>query len=86
MKLQANAQGVNLGADPHKGLKDLMPKSDKKKIMSYIYESRPAWGPIGMCFTWGTISWIRGASQLKLVKCDMNMSHGLSIEESGSRN
>ena len=25
LKFQASAQGVNLGADPHKGLKDLMP-------------------------------------------------------------
>jgi hypothetical protein len=53
--------------------------------MSYIYESRPDWGPIGMCFTWGTNSGIRGASQRKLVKCDMNMSHGFGVEKAGPR-
>ena len=31
LQFQASAQGINLGADPHKGLKDLMPQSDKKK-------------------------------------------------------
>jgi hypothetical protein len=85
LQFQASAQGINLGADPHKGLKDLMPQSDKKKIMTYIYESRPDWGPCGMCFSWGTNSGIRGASQRKLVKCDINMSRGFGVEKEGPR-
>jgi hypothetical protein len=83
LQFQANARGIDLGADPHKGLKDLMPQSDKKTIMTYIYESRPDWGPCGMSYTWGTNSGICGSSQRGLVKCDINMSRGFGVDKEG---
>jgi hypothetical protein len=51
LQFQVSAQGINLGADPHKGLKDPMPQPDKKRIITYIYESCADWGPCGMCFS-----------------------------------
>jgi hypothetical protein len=53
--------------------------------MTYIYESCPVWGPCSVSYTWGTNSGIRGSSQRRLVKCDINMSRGFGVKKEGPR-
>jgi hypothetical protein len=42
---QKNAANADPGADPHKGLKDVLPVSDRLTMMDYIYGDRADWGP-----------------------------------------
>jgi hypothetical protein len=71
------------GADPHKGLKDILPEKDKKLMMEYIYRHRNDWGPASVNFTWGQNGAVRGASNRKLTLCDLNLSYGFGPERDG---
>lgn len=84
-KVHQSAVGgvANAGTDPHKGLKDILPLSDKLLIMIYIYASREDWGPAGVNFCWGQNGAVRGASNRKLKLCDIRLSFGFGPEESG---
>jgi hypothetical protein len=64
------------GTDPHKGLKDLMPLTDKLSILRYIHHARADWGSLATSFTWGNNAAVRGASSRKMVYCDLNLSRG----------
>ena len=44
---------AKLGSDPHMGLKDILPVSDKLLMMDYIYHKQNDWGPASVNFTWG---------------------------------
>jgi hypothetical protein len=71
------------GTDPHQGLKDILPASEKVRMMEYIYRCRSDWGPASVNFTWGINGALRGASNRKLTLCDLNLSHGFGPERDG---
>jgi hypothetical protein len=71
------------GSDPHMGLKDILPQSDKLLMMDYIYRKRNDWGPASVNFTWGQNGAVRGASNRKLTLCDLNLSYGFGPERDG---
>jgi hypothetical protein len=71
------------GNDPHHGLKDILPETDKMRMMDYIYRSRHDWGPASVNFTWGINGAVRGASNRKLTLCNLNLSHGFGPERNG---
>ena len=71
------------GGDPHHGLKDILPESDKVRMMDYIYRHHKDWGPASVNFTWGINGAVRGASNRKLTLCDLNLSHGFGPERTG---
>lgn len=73
------------GVDPHKGLKDLMPEGDTKRIVTHIHKNRSDWGSLSMSYTWGVNAGVRGASSRKLVLCDLNLSRGFGPEREGPR-
>jgi hypothetical protein len=75
--------GDKAGTDPHKGIKDIMPMSDKLKIMRCIHESRNDWGSLSTSFTWGNNAAVRGASSRKLVYADLNLTRGFGPEKEG---
>jgi hypothetical protein len=77
------ASNANPGADPHKGLKDVLAVSDRLKMMDHIYGTRHDWGPASVSFTWGNNAAVRGGSTRNLVFADMNMSNGYGPEEQG---
>jgi hypothetical protein len=72
------------GSDPHKGLKDILPLSEKLLIMRYIYRSRKNdWGAASVNFAWGQNGAVRGASNRKLKLSDLNISFGFGPEDYG---
>ena len=71
------------GSDPHKGLKDILPLSEKLLIMRYIYRSRNDWGEASVNFAWGQNGAVCGASNRKLKLSDLNISFGLGPGDSG---
>ena len=73
------------GTDPHKGLKDVLPTPERKKIMRYIYGRRTDWGPLSVSFTWGQNAGLRGHSIRGMKYADLNMSCGFGPEEEGPR-
>jgi hypothetical protein len=76
LERQKNSDNANPGADPHKGLKDVLPVSDRLTMMDYIYGNRNDWGPASVSFTWGNNAAVRGGSTRNLVFADMNLSNG----------
>jgi hypothetical protein len=48
-----NNSTIHSGTDPHKGLKHLLPKSDKRTPQCYIYGVRNDSESLGMSFNWG---------------------------------
>jgi hypothetical protein len=83
LERQKNSDNANPGADPHKGLKDVLPVSDRLTMMDYIYGNRTDWGPASVSFTWGNNAAVRGGSTRNLVFADMNLSNGYGPEEQG---
>ena len=83
LERQKNSENTNPGADPHRGLKDVLPVSDRLKMMDYIYRDRLDWGPASVSFTWGNNAAVRGGSTRNLVFADMNLSNGYGPEEEG---
>jgi hypothetical protein len=71
------------GSDPHMGLKDILPESERVRIMDYIYGNRNDWGPASVNWTWGINGAVRGASNRKITLCDLNMSYGFGPERNG---
>jgi hypothetical protein len=82
---KAGANDRHAGSDPHKGLKDLMPEEDLRKIVTHMHQYRHDWGSLAMSFTWGTNAGVRGASSRKLTLCDLNMSRGFGPVRKGPR-
>jgi hypothetical protein len=82
---KAGADERHAGVDPHKGLKDLMPEEDIKKILTHMHKRRNDWGSLSMSFTWGCNAGVRGASSRKLTLCDLNMSRGFGPVRKGPR-
>jgi hypothetical protein len=74
-----------LGSDPHKGLKDVIAESDKKKILAHIHNNRQDWGDLSTSFLWGNNAGVRGASTRKFVLSDLFMSRGFGPEREGPR-
>jgi hypothetical protein len=83
LERQKNEENAHPGADPHKGLKDVLPVSDRLRMMDYIYNNRNDWGPASVSFTWGNNAALRGGSTRNLVFADMNLSNGYGPEEQG---
>lgn len=81
---QKNMETIRPGTDPHKGLKDVLPTSDRILIMDHIYGQRGDWGPASISFTWGNNAAVRGGSTRNLVFADWNLSRGFGPEEEGS--
>jgi hypothetical protein len=77
----------HLGSDPHKGLKDLMPLSDKLRIGRNIHNGSRGgdWGSLGMSFSWGYNAGVQGESSRKFVYADLNLSRGFGPEKDGPR-
>jgi hypothetical protein len=75
---------LTVAPDPHNGLKDRMPTSDKKTIIHYIHKHRRDWGSLGTSFCWGNNAGVRGASSRKLVYADLNMSWGFGPSDIGA--
>ena len=71
------------GSDPHMGLKDILPETDKLLMMDYIYRKRNDWGPASVKFNWGQNGAVRGASNRRLTLCDLNLSYGFGPERNG---
>ena len=82
---KSSARERHSGVDPHKGLKDLMPEEDVKKILTHMHKRRNDWGSLAMSFTWGTNAGVRGASSRSLKLKDLNMSRGFGPERKGPR-
>ena len=78
--MESLEEGAN---DPHKGLKDILPMSEKLRIMRYVYQTCPDWGPASINFNWGQNGAVRGASNRKLKLSDLNISFGFGPEEFG---
>jgi hypothetical protein len=83
LECQKNAANADPGADPHKGLKDALPGSDRLRMIDYTYGNRADWGPASVSFTWGNNAAVRGGSTRNLVFADMNLSNGYGREEQG---
>ena len=75
---------ANLGSDPHKGLKDILPENSRIRFMRHIYRNRRDWGPASVNFTWGHNAAIRGASCNKMGFCDLNTSIGFGPNDDGT--
>ena len=71
------------GTDPHWGLKDIIPESEKAKLMRYIYANRNDWGAASVNFTWGMNGAVRGHSNRKLKFADLNLSYGFGPVREG---
>ena len=71
------------GSDPHLGLKDIIPDSEKAKLIRYIYRNRLDWGAAAVNFTWGMNGAVRGSSNRKLKFADLNMSYGFGPVREG---
>jgi hypothetical protein len=71
------------GTDPLTGIKDLMPMSDKLKVMTCIHKERNDWGSLGTTFSWGNNAAVRGASSRKLVYADLNLTRGFGPDKEG---
>jgi hypothetical protein len=71
------------GSDPHHGLKDIMPESDRIRIMEHIYRHRADWEASAVNITSGMNGAIRGASNRVLVLADLNLSYGFGPERHG---
>jgi hypothetical protein len=80
---QKNSDNADPGADLHKGLKDVLPVSDRLTMMDCIYGNQTEWGPASLSFTWGNNAAVRGGSTRNLVFADMNLSNGYGPEEQG---
>lgn len=80
-----NRPSSNLGTDPCKGLKDVLPESDKKKILAHIHRCRQDWGDLSTSFLWGNNAGVRGASSRKFVLADLYMSRGFGPAVDGPR-
>jgi hypothetical protein len=76
--------GVESIRDPHADLKDVVPISDRKKLMDYIYVQRSSdWAEACLSFTWGQNAAVRGASARKLTFCDLRCSRGFGPSQDG---
>ena len=84
-RVKSGANEQHGGVDPHRGLKDLMPEEDTKKIVTHIHKHRDDWGSLSMSYTWGINAGVRGASSRKLVLADLNLSKGFGPERKGPR-
>ena len=71
------------GADPHKGLKDVLTLTQRLQILRYIYNVRPDWGEASVFFTWGLNAGVRGHSSRNVNLCDLNISSGYGAEKEG---
>lgn len=71
------------GTDPHKGLKDVLPESDRRKLLTHIYGVRNDWAPASFGFTWGHNAAVRGHSSRKFVLCDLKTSRGFGPDRDG---
>ena len=72
------------GTDPHKGLKDVLPESDRRTIMDHIYDKRnDDWGPASIQFSWGQNAAVRSGSTRNFVLSDQKLSRGLGPEREG---
>ena len=80
-----NSPSCKLGTDPHKGLKDVLAESDKKKIASYMHRHRPDWGSLSTSFSWGNNAGVRGASTRKFGYAEMYTSKGFGPAKEGPR-
>ena len=74
----------NPGGDPHHGLKDIVPESDRATLMKYIYRSRKDWDTASVNFAWGYQGAVRGASNRLLTFSNLNLSYGFGPEKEGS--
>jgi hypothetical protein len=77
---------VHSGTDPHKGLKDLLPESDKRTLLRYIYGVRNDSESLGMSFNWGKNAGVRGASSRSCGYADLNLSFGFGPEREAPNN
>ena len=78
------ASTLNLGSDPHKGLKDITPENEMRIVMHHVFKERNDWDSIGPSFTWGNNAGSRGASNRNFVMCDLNLTKGFGPEDSPS--
>jgi hypothetical protein len=74
---------MSCGTDPHQGLKDILPASEKVWMMDYIYHCRSDWHPASVNFTWGINGAVCGASNCKLTLCALNLLHAFRPERDG---
>ena len=58
---------LNLGVDPHKGLKDITPENEMRIVMHHVYKCRNDWDSLGPTFTWGNNAGSRGAANRNFV-------------------
>jgi hypothetical protein len=81
-----NMPSSKLGADPHKGLKDLLSENDKIKIVNNIWRDRTGdWGSLLTSFLWGNQAGVRGASSRKFLLSDLFTSRGFGPARDGPR-
>jgi hypothetical protein len=79
----ASGGTANRGRDPHAGLKDILPESDRVRMMTHIFRARRDWGPASVNFTLGMNGAIRSASNRNFVWPDLRISHGFGAEKEG---
>lgn len=77
-------EGATSNKDPHADLKDVIPISDRTKLMNYIYRYRnDDWAEACLSFTWGQNAAVRGASVRKLTFSDLRLSRGFGPQQDG---
>ena len=70
--------------DPHADLKDVLPVTERIKLMDFIYSKRLGdWPESCLSFTWGQNAAVRGASVRKLTFSDLRCSRGFGPERDG---
>jgi hypothetical protein len=74
------------GIDPHKGLRDIMPVDEHRKLITYMWKSRSDYADVLFCFTWACNAGIRGCSARVFKLSNLNISFGYGPETSPPRN
>ena len=71
-------------ADPHGNLKDVLPLSERRKLMTYVHTKRNDWLSTSISLVWGQNAAVCGASQRKWVLSDLRLSGGFGPGETES--
>ena len=75
-----------IDSDPHKGIKDIMSKSDIIKIITTIYSDRSDSLDLAFSFLWGINAGVRGSSSRAFKLCDLYASEGFGPDEDPPNN
>ena len=83
---RTNANAKYAGSDPHRGLKDKLPKAQVAEIIHAIRTCSTDSYSLLFVYLWGINAGIRGSSVRKLLYSDLNISYGYGPEDDAPYN